>query len=101
MAENHGAESFLAGFLIGGVIGAGLALLFAPASGKETREFIRTKATQALDEGKEEIEKVREIIREELVKLAESKDAIIETVQKKVQSLKSSGETPQEAPSAD
>ncbi len=98
MAENRGAESFLAGFLIGGMIGAGLALLFAPASGKETREFIRTKATQAIDEGKEEMEKIRQIIREELVKLAESKDAVVETIQKKVEALKSH---PQEAESAE
>ncbi|HLW39202.1 MAG TPA: YtxH domain-containing protein [Brumimicrobium sp.] len=33
----------------GAVIGAGLALLFAPASGKETREKIAKKAEEAKD----------------------------------------------------
>lgn len=97
MADNHGAESFLAGFLIGGVIGAGLALLFAPASGKETREFIRSKATQAIDEGKEEVDKIRQVIREELERLAEGKDNLIKSISEKFQK---EPQTTQEAESA-
>ena len=77
MAESRSVETFLAGLMIGGVIGgvvgAGLALLFAPASGKETREFIRTKAAQALDEGKEEFEKIRHLVQEEVKKLLEKR----------------------------
>ena len=95
--------SFVAGLLIGGVVGAGVALLVAPAAGKETRKLIRDKVTEVLNEGKEEVEKVREVVRDELTKLAQSKDALIETVLDKVQNLKSRGETeiPQEEPSVD
>jgi gas vesicle protein len=36
-------NSFLAGLLAGAVIGGALALLYAPASGRETREHLRKK----------------------------------------------------------
>jgi len=93
----------MAGLLIGGVVGAGVALLVAPAAGKETRKLIRDKVTEVLNEGKEEVEKVREVVRDELTKLAQSKDALVETVLDKVQNLKSrgEGEIPQEEPSVD
>ena len=35
--------------LIGGAVGAGIALLYAPVSGKETRRLIRRKAEDARD----------------------------------------------------
>jgi gas vesicle protein len=35
--------------LIGGAVGAGIALLYAPVSGKETRKLIRRKAGDARD----------------------------------------------------
>jgi gas vesicle protein len=43
MAENGNgkATSILLGFLAGGLMGFGLGLLFAPLSGRETRERIR------------------------------------------------------------
>ncbi len=34
-------------FLLGGLIGAGIALLYAPKSGKDTRRYIRRKAEDA------------------------------------------------------
>lgn len=39
-------ESFLKGFVAGGLIGAGLALLFAPKSGRELREDIKKKSVE-------------------------------------------------------
>jgi len=38
--------SFLSGFLVGGMIGAAVALLFAPQSGEETRTIIRDKGVE-------------------------------------------------------
>jgi len=48
MSENDKGTNFLY-FLVGGGVGAIIALLFAPKSGKETREFLAQKAV----EGKE------------------------------------------------
>jgi gas vesicle protein len=40
----NGAGKFLGGILIGGTIGAAIALLYAPRSGKETRQLLRKSA---------------------------------------------------------
>jgi len=42
--EGYSSGSVLLSFLLGGVVGAGLALLFAPQSGRETRQKIRELA---------------------------------------------------------
>ena len=39
--EGYSSGSVLLSFLLGGVVGAGLALLFAPQSGRETRQKIQ------------------------------------------------------------
>ena len=43
--SNFNSSTFLA-FLIGGIVGAGAALLMAPRSGKETRDIISDKADE-------------------------------------------------------
>ncbi|MCR4433452.1 MAG: YtxH domain-containing protein [Coprothermobacterota bacterium] len=52
---------FLIGFIVGGLIGAGLGLLFAPQSGEETREMLKDKFLEL----KEKAEKVPEAIKKE------------------------------------
>lgn len=48
MSENDGGSNF--GFFLAGLgIGAILALLFAPKTGKETRDFISQKAGESRD----------------------------------------------------
>ena len=49
----------LLGFLAGAAVGATLGVLFAPRSGKETREHIANKAGSAKDEVDEFIDKAR------------------------------------------
>lgn len=54
-----GIGGFLAGAVIGGAIGAGVALLFAPRSGEETRRILKKKAEaigEDITEFKEELE---------------------------------------------
>jgi len=46
--NNNGTDKFLF-FMAGAGIGAALALLFAPKSGRETREFIARRATDSRD----------------------------------------------------
>jgi gas vesicle protein len=49
MAEKDGFGSFLIGFLVGGLTGAVVALLFAPQSGEDTRTVIKEKAIELKD----------------------------------------------------
>jgi gas vesicle protein len=48
--ENHLGKGVLIGFITGGALGAALALLYAPKTGKELRAEIRTKSDDYLDE---------------------------------------------------
>ena len=44
--DGAGAGSVLLAFLLGAVSGAAMALLYAPATGAETREFLGEKARE-------------------------------------------------------
>jgi len=45
--DSAGAGSILLAFLLGAVSGAAIALLYAPTSGRETRDYLGTKADEA------------------------------------------------------
>ncbi len=49
MSRDSGFGDFLAGFLLGGLVGAAVALLFAPQSGEETVSMIREKGIELKD----------------------------------------------------
>lgn len=49
MSDNNDFGSFLSGFMIGGLVGAAVALLMAPQSGEETRVLIRDKSVELKD----------------------------------------------------
>jgi gas vesicle protein len=51
-------------FLCGAVAGAGLALLYAPVTGRETREFLGEKAREGRDRAGEAAVKSRQMIKE-------------------------------------
>lgn len=58
MSENNGGSNL--GFFLAGLgIGAILALLFAPKSGKETRDYITQKAEEGKDYVKTKTEELR------------------------------------------
>ena len=48
--ENHFGKGVIIGFLAGGALGAALALLYAPKTGRELRENIKSKGDDYLDE---------------------------------------------------
>jgi len=66
--ENGLAKGLLIGFLTGGAVGAILALLYAPKSGKELRNDIKMKTNDYLDEAEKYIaeakDKAKELINE-------------------------------------
>jgi gas vesicle protein len=45
--EGAGAGSILLAFILGAVSGAAVALLYAPATGRETREYLGERADEA------------------------------------------------------
>jgi gas vesicle protein len=51
--------AFLAGFIVGGVVGAAVALLYAPQSGEETRTIIKEKSIELKDKAMESAEEAR------------------------------------------
>jgi gas vesicle protein len=66
MAKDN-TGSFMVAFVMGALTGAAVALLFAPASGEETREYLgqkaregKAKARDAMDQGREYYNSQRE-----------------------------------------
>ncbi len=58
------AIGFGIGLLTGAVIGGVFALLFAPKSGKETRQLIKDKATDVVETVKEKTSGVMDTVKE-------------------------------------
>ncbi|MBE0557521.1 MAG: YtxH domain-containing protein, partial [Proteobacteria bacterium] len=52
------ADDCVKGLLIGGLIGAVVGILYAPKSGKATREDIRESAEELLEKAKSQYEEV-------------------------------------------
>lgn len=59
MTESRGSRALLAP-LLAGLLGAGLALLFAPRSGKQTREKMRMKAQDVKQQAQDNLSNVRD-----------------------------------------
>jgi gas vesicle protein len=62
MSENRGGE-IIGAFVLGGLIGAALGVLFAPKAGKETREQLNTWMDETKEKAKEKLEKLEEEIK--------------------------------------
>lgn len=60
--EGSGAGNVLLAFILGAVSGAAVALLYAPASGRETREYLGEKAREGRERAAAAAEKSREFV---------------------------------------
>ena len=60
--EGAGAGSILMAFILGAVSGAAVALLYAPVSGQETREFLGEKTREGRERAMEAAQRGREVI---------------------------------------
>jgi len=70
--EGAGAGSVLVAFLVGAVTGAALALLYAPATGRETREFLGEKAREGRERATDAAETGRQVIEDSKETLAQA-----------------------------
>lgn len=58
MADRDEFGAFLIGFVVGGITGAVVSLLYAPQSGEETRAVIREKSIELRDRAAEQAEMI-------------------------------------------
>lgn len=70
--ERGSARPFAAGMLIGALLGAGLALLFAPQSGEDTRRLIKRKSKKLAAGAQDRFDDVKDRIRQARRKAEES-----------------------------
>ncbi len=76
--------SLIGMFILGGLVGAGVALLMAPQSGMDTRMGLRDKSLELKDRAMSRVEDTRH-------KMGETLDDVTSTAKGKVQSLKERG----------
>ena len=63
MSRNDSGGTLLLAFLAGAVTGAAVALLFAPAAGEETRQFLSDKARESRDRALQAAREGRETLK--------------------------------------
>lgn len=116
MKSERGNGGFVSGFLLGGLVGAALALLLTPRSGDETRDTLVNRGVELRDRAEEAAARAREEADELLARgkiaLEEQRARVREAIeegrevasQKKAELLskyrvsKETGEVPQEEP---
>ncbi len=80
MSDQRSFGSSMLTFLSGAAIGAGLALLFAPQTGEQTRRQIKETAEKTADEVKERSEKLtqsaRNAVKQAKAFVANAKDGL-------------------------
>jgi gas vesicle protein len=63
MANNDNGASILVAFIAGAAVGAAVALLFAPATGEETREYLGQRAREGRDRAADAARQGRELLK--------------------------------------
>jgi gas vesicle protein len=94
MSDNSSSSgfAFLAGVVIGAAVGAVAGLLFAPATGEETRSRLADKSKDIAEEHQEKFEDLRETVTdviEDVKDAAQTKlEEVKETAQAKIEEVK-------------
>lgn len=73
-------------FIVGALLGAGLALLFAPRTGKETQEELKSRALQLRDAAEERVREASRHLEERLDQAREGVHARVDRVKEAVES---------------
>ena len=88
-------DGFVKGFILGGIIGAAMALFLAPKSGQELREDLGDEAEKLLAKAKEDIENAKKAA---MKSFEESRDKILEKLVPDKESEEAQGEAKAERP---
>lgn len=88
---NKEKKGFLGGVIIGGIVGSIAALLYAPKSGKETREELCNKLDKAKDELGHKIQEAKKTGSEQTKELIAKGEQLQKDLAKKSNELKKSG----------
>ncbi len=75
--------SFLAGIILGAVLGGAAALLYAPQTGEDTRNQVKSK----IDELQEELEKMQAKLKDKGSELKEDAKKKMEEMEKRIEKL--------------
>ncbi len=95
MAKENGSDvvAFLSGFVIGGLVGAAVALLFAPQSGEETRAQIRSKSIELTERAKEAVRETQERAERVLEEARAKAEAVAADIRRQAEELQIQGRT--------
>ena len=78
MADNGNSGSLLLGFALGAVVGAAVALLYAPAAGEQTRRKLARRARETQERAAEVARQGRQFVEENLSGAVERGREILE-----------------------
>ena len=81
-----GGGAGIGSFVLGALVGAGLALLFAPQSGEETQEELKTRALQLKDTARDRVREAQTNLEGRLSTAREHVQARVESVKDAVES---------------
>ena len=88
MTENNGtARGFVLGLLAGGAIGAVLALLYAPKSGRELRSDLKASTDELMSEAEVALEKARKRLPEIASEARKRSEQVISHVKSEASTL--------------
>ena len=82
--KDYGTGSLVASFLLGGIVGAGIAILLAPQSGRETREKIKELAETVKEKIASSVERAKDILEEKKSVISAAVEAGKEAYKKEV-----------------
>jgi gas vesicle protein len=74
MAHDNNGGTVMLAFLVGAITGAAAALLFAPATGEETREYLGQKAREGRARAKDAVQQGRELYQSQREQLTSAID---------------------------
>jgi gas vesicle protein len=87
MSDENDFGTFLAGFIIGGLVGAAVALITAPQSGEETRSVIHDKSIELKDKAVSTAEETRSRAEKALEEARQRADQALEEVRLRAEDL--------------